>query len=130
MQFAYAQTLSKLKARRNGAPFWEINAEYQDRFGVYVFAIKAGRGYTPIYIGKATKTFKQECFTSDKVSRHYSECLGTWAKGKPVMFFLVTDTRRGEMTKLSIAELEKAPAVATEFKRAMGLKPVPSVAAA
>ena len=58
-----------------------------------------------------------------RVPRYLSET-------KPVMFFLVTDKRRAEMTKLSIADLEKAPAAATEFKRTMGLKPVPSVAAA
>ena len=146
--------------------FWDNNPELKDKCGVYVFAMKAGRGYTPIYVGKASKTFGQECFTSDKVSRHYSECLGTWAKGYPVMFFLATDKRRSASTEESIVELEvamiragvkknpelsnvhhksgpsweirgverggrgKAPAAATEFKRAMSWKSAYAVAVA
>ena len=32
--------------------------------GCYVLGIRAGQGYTPIYVGKATKSFAQECFTA------------------------------------------------------------------
>ncbi len=37
---------------------------FADEKGCYVFAVRAGGGYTPIYVGKATRTFKQECFNS------------------------------------------------------------------
>ncbi len=39
------------------------------RRGCYVLAMRAGRGITPTYVGKATKTFKQECFTPDKLGK-------------------------------------------------------------
>lgn len=34
--------------------------------GCYVFALKAAKGYKPIYVGKATRSFKQECFAPHK----------------------------------------------------------------
>ena len=46
----------------NVGEFWESNKKYEPRRGCYVFAIRAGRGYTPGYIGKATKGFKNEVF--------------------------------------------------------------------
>ncbi len=133
-------------------------------FGVYVYALRAGRGYTPIYVGKATKSFKQECFTPDKIARHYSKSFGEF--GTPVMFFLVPETGRSAKTDLLISKLEKAviragvnknpdlsnvhhkagpgwgirgverggrgkaPAAATEFKRAMSWKSAYAVAVA
>jgi hypothetical protein len=41
--------------------FWEENNDLAEQQGCYVFAIR-NRGLTPIYVGKATKSFKQETF--------------------------------------------------------------------
>ncbi len=45
--------------------FWaeDSDAKYvEGERGCYVFAIRTGRGTTPVYVGKATKSFKQETF--------------------------------------------------------------------
>jgi len=34
--------------------------------GGYIFAIRAGKGFTPWYVGQAKKSFKQEIFTPHK----------------------------------------------------------------
>jgi len=38
--------------------FWESSGEMGSRRGCYLFAIRASRGIRPIYVGRATKTFK------------------------------------------------------------------------
>ena len=101
-------------------------------FGVYVFAIKAGPAYTPIYVEKTKRNFKRECFTSDRVDRPYSACLGTWAEETPVLFFLVPNKRLSNVQYKAgpvwgIRGVErggsgKAPAAAREFKRAISWK--------
>jgi len=50
--------------------FWAENAEASylaGEQGCYVFAIR-NRGLTPIYVGKATRTFEQETFNA--ANRH------------------------------------------------------------
>ena len=39
------------------------------RRGCYIFAFKAGRGFKPVYVGKATKTFADECFATHKLEK-------------------------------------------------------------
>ena len=55
--------------------------------GVYVFASKAGRGLRTIYIGKASKGFKQEIFQPAKLT-HYALALSEGIKGLPCFFFV------------------------------------------
>lgn len=43
----------------NIVAFWEENDDFAKDRGCYVFGMKAGKGYTPAYIGKATRNFKQ-----------------------------------------------------------------------
>ncbi len=42
--------------------FWKETAllDIQAKTGVYVFAVRAAKGYWPIYVGKATKCFKND----------------------------------------------------------------------
>ncbi len=61
--------------------------------GCYVFGIRAGKGAKPWYVGQATKTFKQECFTKHKLY-HYNEVL-TERKGTPILFLLARMTPTG-----------------------------------
>jgi hypothetical protein len=52
-----------------GVAFFKTHATYKARRGCYLFGMRAGRGVTPTYVGKATKTFGQECFTADKLGK-------------------------------------------------------------
>jgi hypothetical protein len=56
------------------------------------------KALTHIYVGKATKTFKQETFNS--TNRHkYHNGFSEYAKGKPLMYFVVHPTSRGQRTR-------------------------------
>jgi hypothetical protein len=85
--------------------FWKKNSDIASSRGCYVFAIQAGRGRTPAYVGKATKTFKQEVFTHHKLTR-YQQVLADYRKGTPVLFFIVAPTKRGKPNHLHVRELE------------------------
>src|ERR1035441_3965509 len=43
--------------------------------GCYLFAIRAAKGFRPIYVGKTKKSFEQECFTYHKIAQHYTPAL-------------------------------------------------------
>jgi hypothetical protein len=86
--------------------FWRRHVDIQDRKGCYIFAIKAGKGYTPIYVGKATKSFHQECFAVHKTGDHYNRALANMGRGTPVMTFLVAEKRRGKVNARSVEDLE------------------------
>ncbi len=87
--------------------FWSqnSNAHYlATECGCYVFAIR-NRGLTPIYIGKATKTFEQETFNA--TNRHkYHNGFSAYAKGTPVMYFVVHPKQQGPTNKKDIKEIE------------------------
>ena len=61
--------------------------------GCYIFGIRAGKGAKPWYVGQATRTFRQECFTPHKLVR-YNEVL-TERKGTPLLFLLARMTPTG-----------------------------------
>lgn len=72
--------------------------------GCYVFAIR-NRSLTPIYVGKATKTFKQETF--NPTNKHkYNNGFSDYAKGTPLMFFVVHPTQKGKTNSKQIAQIE------------------------
>jgi hypothetical protein len=52
--------------------FWPSCRSAAQACGCYIFAVPKKRGVggnLPIYVGKATRTFEQECFTSDKLTK-------------------------------------------------------------
>ncbi len=72
--------------------------------GCYVFAIRS-RGLTPIYVGKATKTFKQEAF--NPTNKHkYHNGFHEYAKGTPLMYFIVHPTQKGRTNFKQIGQIE------------------------
>jgi hypothetical protein len=89
----------------NVREFWKINAEFGSRKGCYVFGIRAGGGFRPAYVGKATKSFRQEVFTHHKLTR-YQQFLADFLKGTPVLFFVVAPKRKGAANASHISELE------------------------
>jgi hypothetical protein len=87
------------------AQFWMDHPEFAKERGCYVFGFRASRGSKPIYIGKATKTFKQETFTDHKM-RKYGNAFNDQAKGTPIMFFVCLARTRGAVNKTAIDEVE------------------------
>lgn len=88
--------------------FWATpgGKKVADRSGCYVFARRAGKGYMPYYVGKATKTFRQEVFTDHKL-RKYHEVLTEGRKGTPVLFFVLHPVQKGRDNTKAIGDLEK-----------------------
>jgi hypothetical protein len=86
--------------------FWAANASLASRKGCYVFAMQAGAGLTPFYVGKATKGFKQEVFTAHKLNK-YAKALASYASGTPVLLFVLAPQGTGATNLKAIKELEK-----------------------
>lgn len=88
--------------------FWDEESECnylaQER-GCYVFAIRTGGGLQPIYVGKATKTFKQETFNPSNKHKYHNG-FSDYARGTPVMYFVAHPTQKGRTNGKRIAEIE------------------------
>jgi hypothetical protein len=80
-------------------------AVIENKQGCYVFALRAAKGYQPWYVGKATKNFKQECFTDHKL-RKYNEVLFDGRKGTPVMFFVAPSGNVSKVPEATCDEIE------------------------
>jgi hypothetical protein len=85
--------------------FWNRQKSLASSIGCYVFAARAGRGFTPLYIGKTTKSFESECFTSHK-KNHYHYSLRTYLSCTPVMFFVVLPKSKGKINASVIKQVE------------------------
>lgn len=87
--------------------FWSKNAPagyLAKERGCYVFAIR-NRGLTPIYVGKATKSFKQETFNASNRHKYHSG-FSKYGKGTPLMYFVVHPAQQGPTNEKQIAEIE------------------------
>lgn len=85
--------------------FWEEIKEYKASIGCYVFAVRAGKGFTPLYVGKTVKSFEQECFTDHKIN-HYNYGLAEYSKCTPVMFLVTYPNRKRKVSAAEISDLE------------------------
>lgn len=84
--------------------FWSsVHSEHQglkDACGCYVFAIRAGRGIKPWYVGKAQKqSFISEVFTDHKM-RTFAEIMHNM-HGTPVLFLISRLTNAQRFAKPS-----------------------------
>lgn len=91
--------------------FWaRVNKEKEglsEMRGVYVFAMRASTGLTPIYVGKAGRTrFRTEAFGPHKRHDHYNPALHEYLKGTPVIFFVTHPLGRGAINRKLIDEVE------------------------
>ena len=74
----------------------EWDEDLVDSHGCYVFAIKAGKGWTPYYAGQALRrTIFAEATHVDKLQK-YNEVLSEYSRGTPVLFFLPWLTDSGK----------------------------------
>ncbi len=99
----------KVVRAEEGREFFHRHRALARRRGCYVFAVrgggKEGGSYTPWYVGRATKSFVQECFADHKLSK-YNECLIQYRKGRPVLFFIVAPPSKGKPPGNLIGKLE------------------------
>ena len=102
---AYYGKAARAITEENIKEFWQRHTDMGSHRGCYVFGIRAGRGLTPGYVGKATKTFKQEVFTSHKLAK-YQRLLADYHKCTPVLFFVVSPKHIGKPNATHIGELE------------------------
>jgi hypothetical protein len=96
--------------RSNGAvdrnkkkPFWgkieKSHPSLSNAVGCYIFAVKAGKGFTPWYVGKTEKlSFGRETWQDGKLLI-YGEVIRKYNRGKPVLFLLAKVTSKGKFTK-------------------------------
>lgn len=100
----------------HGVRFWEkagvAELELRGKIGCYLYALRAGNGYTPFYAGKTTAGFGQECFTDGKL-KHYNRALASVKAGTPVLFFVTPDRNarptknKNSLVAKAIGEIEK-----------------------
>lgn len=88
-----------------GKAFWEMHEGLATDRGCYVFAFRAAKGFVPIYVGKATKSFGQEIFTDHKLNK-YNYGLASRRKGTPVLFFVCLVKTKGPVNRVAIDEAE------------------------
>lgn len=87
--------------------FWDEVGATRTARGVYVFGIRAGKGITPVYVGKAAKqSFEREAFTDHKRANHYNPALLNSGRGTPVMFFVAHPNTTGAVNKKLIDQME------------------------
>lgn len=87
--------------------FWVEDAAVTylaEKSGCYVFAIR-NKTVKPIYVGKATVSFKQETF--NPTNKHkYHDGFSNYGKGTPVMYFVVHPDQKGPINVKQIGEIE------------------------
>jgi hypothetical protein len=98
---------SKHITKQHVKDFWEQAdvSKLSMKQGCYVFALQVSKGFTPWYVGQASKTFKQEALHPTKVNQ-YNEVIFKGNKGKPVMFFVGKPAHLRKVPRKQITDLE------------------------
>lgn len=71
--------------------FWEKvgvhegSVDISDKDGVYIYAMRLAKGFTPWYVGKASRSLKSEVFQSHKIE-HVNKVVSR--RGSLVLFFI------------------------------------------
>ena len=81
----YKGKVGRIVRTEEGEEFFANHPSLSARTGCYIFAMRSGGGITPVYVGKATKRFGQECFTAHKLGK-CNEILAEYARGSLVLF--------------------------------------------
>ncbi len=81
----YKGKVGRIVRTEEGDEFFKTHPSLKAKHGCYVFAMRSGGGITPMYVGKATKSYGQECFTSHKLGK-CNQILADYAKGTLVLF--------------------------------------------
>jgi hypothetical protein len=73
--------------------------------GCYVFAMRAGRGFCPWYVGKTNRRLIQECMAPLQITK-YNEVLFSGIKGTPVMFFVCPEGKKNKIPNKVCLDIE------------------------
>jgi len=60
---------------------------------------------TPIYVGEATRSYDQECFTNDKLLK-YAIGMARYERGTPILFLVASPQHKGRVNVKVIDDLE------------------------
>lgn len=85
------------------------------KHGCYLFALRAGKGYSPWYVGKATKGMEQECMGVYQLN-YYNDVLYKDHKGTPVMFFVAPRDGKAKVPRQVCDEAETLLIQSAYFK--------------
>ena len=112
-----AGTTGKRIGKSEADSFWTtaVGKNVADKQGCYVFGLRAGKGFTPWYVGKSRKQMRQECFDFHKLVK-YNEILFKGHKGTPVMFFVVPEGNRKKVAVTAVNDIERYLIQAAVFK--------------
>ena len=104
----HAKGISKQITRENAKSFWQQEEVEQIAMkqGCYIFALKTGKGFTPWYVGKTTKNFKQEALHPTKLN-HYNEVIFKGRRGTPVVFLIAKPANLKTIPKKHLDDLER-----------------------
>jgi hypothetical protein len=96
-------TLQKMIDDEKKSCFWDAVEEktpgLSGAVGCYIFAIRAGRGATPWYVGKAEKTtFRNETWNPRNLNT-FSKILHKHGKGTPILYLLAKRTTGGRFRR-------------------------------
>jgi hypothetical protein len=99
---------AKRVSRSDGVAFWSFEgvSHLRNKQGCYVFAIRAGKGFTPWYVGQASNGFEQESFTDHKRD-HYNDALFRGRRGTPVLFFVTPPGSKRKVAQKELTHMEK-----------------------
>ena len=97
-QIITKQSLKELKFELDE---WEDGLS--DACGCYVFAIRAGKGYTPYYVGQSSKRGIADEALNSTNREKYSQALSE-GKGAPVLFVIPMRTPSGKFRKRKKAD--------------------------
>ena len=99
---------SKWIGNEHSKRFWDKvrDSHLHKKQGCYVFCLRAGKGFTPWYVGKAAKSsFQKECFTPHKLNK-FNEALSKGKNGTPILFFIALSGKKIKIGAAIIEEVE------------------------
>lgn len=85
--------------------FWRMvdddDNDLSSACGCYIFAMRAGRGIKPFYVGLAEmQSFDGECFSANKINI-YNDVLGWGKRGSPMLFLIAKRTTTNRFVRPS-----------------------------
>lgn len=97
-----ARTVTSAEARL----FWSSHPDIAKRRGCYVFAIRSHGRLVPVYVGRATRSFRQEILAPHKLAK-LQLALVDHPDATPCVLLVAAPLRRGAPNVGHLAELER-----------------------
>lgn len=101
----YKGKSGRIVREQEGREFFAHHPSLGEKRGCYIFAMRSGGGIKPTYVGKATKSFSQECFTSHKLGK-CNQTLVDYGKGTLVIFLFEAIASKGKAPANEIGLIE------------------------